>query len=365
MERDAAAITRERLRKDLFESASGLAPNERIPFLENRTDGDRELMESVLRLFEAGEASSSGPLDVPLAPARAARMPVRFGAYEVIRPLGEGGMGSVYLCSRPDDSGLFAAKVIRGPIVEDEFVERFERERAILDSLHHPKVCRLLDAGAVDGEPFIIMEYIDGTPLTDFCDQSNYSLRQRVELFSQILDPVEYFHRRGVIHRDLKPSNILVTEEGLIKILDFGIAKVTEAPPGQTGLGITLTKEAVLTLRYASPEQIQRRTSGRSSDIYSLGVILYELLTKRHPFQREMKQGVIALLRAQQRQVPAPPSLMSLGRPAGTFRSQASRDQFMAGIDRLAASALRHDPQDRYRSAGQFLDDVRRCLENT
>lgn len=364
---DEAAIAREKRRRALFEAAQALAPTQRTSFLKEQTGSDRQLLLSVLRLFAADRKSSSGLLlDSPLhrsQNASARRLPSAFGRYRVIRHLGDGGMGSVYLCHAPDDGPPVAVKMIRDSADNDDFTEKFRRERQILESLHHPNVCRLLDAGDSGGAPFIVMEYVEGIPLTEFCNQRRLDAGERLRLFSQVLAPVAYFHQKSIIHRDLKPSNIFVTGSGTVKMLDFGIAKVTDAPSGATGLGPTRTLNSAMTLRYASPEQLNRRTSGRSSDIYSLGVILFELLTGRHPFQAELTKGLGHLIRAQTSRQPDPPSLLMVGATIMTLDAGVQRRRFLASLDCLVRNSLSHDPGLRYRSAGRFLEDVRLCLE--
>src|SRR5262249_7983208 len=162
--------------------------------------------------------------------------------------------------------------------------ENFARERIILARLRHPGICRIIDGGADHGQPFIVMELIDGIRIDDFCRRWGRSVGDAIALFSQILTGVEDVHQQGIVHRDLKPSNILVSKDGGVKVLDFGIAKFCTHAPGQTGSRTTITSHRVMTMRYASPEQLQGKLSGRASDVYSLGVILYELLADRHPF---------------------------------------------------------------------------------
>lgn len=354
------AVEREHQRKRLFEAARFLSAPEQRAYLERHTAGDQQLLASVLRLLESERTSSAGLLDHPPHARAVVTPPASFGPYSVIKHLGDGGMGSVFLCLDKTGSGYVAAKVIRANLPVAEFRERFERERSILDGLRHPNVCRLLDVGTSGTTPFLIMEYIDGQPIGTFCNERRYGLYDRLLLLSQALAPIEYLHRRQVIHRDLKPSNILAIKNGLIKILDFGISKITDTPSGYTGVGPTRTGEGWMSVRYASPEQLNRRTSGRSSDIYSLAVIGYELLTGQHPYEREVNRGVPALMRAQAEQVPPLPSAI-LQRSNPSYRSLTAR--LTENLDRLFACALSTDPKRRYRSAGDFLQDIRSCLE--
>jgi serine/threonine protein kinase len=259
-------------------------------------------------------------------------------------------MGSVYSCRSPQ-GGLVAVKLVQADLPDRRGSQHFDDERAIHARLRHPNICRILGAGSAEhGTPFIVMELVDGEPIDIFCRRSRWTVSQRLRLFSQVLAGTEYFHRERIVHRDLKPSNILVTTAGNVKILDFGIAKVAEHRAGFTGHGPTHTAVPLMTLRYASPEQLERRLSGRSSDIYSLGVMLYELLTDKHPFE-EYKQGLAQLLIAMAGRSPVPPSVLA----KGTISS---------GIDRMVLKSLQFDPKNRYGSANQFLSDLRECLNS-
>ena len=217
---------------------------------------------------------------------------LRIGPYQVLRRLGEGGMGTVYLAARADQEFKkhVAIKVIRKGMASDEIVSRFRRERQILAALDHPGIAKLFDGGTTeDGLSYFVMEYIQGRPLGEYCDSHGLSIRERLLLFRSICSAVQYAHQNLVIHRDLKPANILVTADGTPKLLDFGIAKLLnpdalslEAPETATGMH-------VMTPAYASPEQVRSDPLTTASDVYSLGVVLYELLTGRRPY--ELKTG--------------------------------------------------------------------------
>ena len=343
----------ERRKRSLFEAALQLPETRRLAFVNQQTTVDPDLRTAVLRML-AQAATTQGILDTPLHPKDAAEgaPPSQIGPYAVVRSLGTGGMGGVYCCRHPATGDLVAVKVIHTALRGTRFVERFATERDILTRLRHPNVCRILDGGVAEhGTPFIVMEQVDGRPLDEFC--RSLPLAAILRLFSQILAGVEYFHRQQIVHRDLKPANVLVTASGQVRILDFGIAKIIDHDQGFTGHGPTRSTAPIMTVRYASPEQLQGRLSGRASDIYSLGVMLYELLSGRHPFEEEYALGPTRLLSAMARRTPAPPS--SFQGPRALTRA----------VDVIVLSALEYDPMRRYRSAGDFLDGVRRCLEAT
>jgi len=234
-----------------------------------------------------------------------------FGIYRVIRELGVGGMGAVYLAERSD--GKFeqkvALKLLRREMNTSALRRHFRREREILASLEHPNIARLLDAGTTDDNiPFIAMEYVDGLPINDFCNRSEYDLNQRLDLFRKVCSAVDFAHRNLVVHRDLKPSNILVTDNGTPKLLDFGISKILSA--GSDVLSsATVTRLGVMTPSYASPEQLQKKSVTTATDVYSLGVILYELLSGHRPFE-DKETDLKEIYRAVIEIDPPPPSAL-------------------------------------------------------
>ena len=210
----------------------------------------------------------------------------RIGPYRVIKTLGQGGMGSVYLAERDDPSfrQRVAIKVIRAGLATREVVERFVQERQILAALVHPNIARLLDGGAtVRGEPYFVLEYVEGLPLLSYCDRNRLDTEARVRLFQDVCSAVQFAHQNLVVHRDLKPGNILVTGDGQVKLLDFGIAKVLN-PALAAASSVTRTDARVMTPEYASPEQVRGEAVTTASDVFSLGVLLYELLTGHGPF---------------------------------------------------------------------------------
>jgi serine/threonine protein kinase len=206
----------------------------------------------------------------------------RLGAWQVQRPIGRGGTGEVYVAGRAD--GVFrqraALKLLQHGAVSEAF--RFQSEREILARLEHPGIARLLDGGVYrDGRPYMVMEYVEGTSLTEYCESARLGLAGRLRLFMQVCEVVSYAHRSLVVHRDLKPRNILVTQEGRVKLLDFGVAKLLDA----IALASTEKTSAPLTPDYAAPEQLTGGTITTATDVYALGVLLFELLTSRRPFK--------------------------------------------------------------------------------
>jgi hypothetical protein len=265
---------------------------------------------------------------------------------------------------RNDDAfrKVVALKVISPGTLQPDIVERFRQERQILAGLDHDNIARILDGGATDdGRPYYVMEYVDGSPIDEYCDRARANVRERVRLLAQVCDAVQYLHDNAVIHRDLKPGNVLVTGDGRAKLLDFGIAKLQGA-----GLAGGTTKAGyptmLMTPVYASPEQIEGREITRSTDIYSLGVILYKLLTGRLPYVNEDGTSDVAAKLAGPE--PERPSARILDLEKRTTQNAADFRRSVQGeLDLIVLAALRADPFRRYESAKQFGEDLRRFLE--
>ena len=269
----------------LFHEAASLPRENQSAFLE--AVEDESIRVQVAGMLEE-DASETSLLDRDLghvAQSLLGRAPAplkQFGKYRLLRPLGEGGMGVVYLAERDDLGNQVAIKILRDSWSSPARRERFAREQKTLAGLNHPSIARLYDADtSPDGTPWFAMEYVDGLPLTDYCEKNDCSIEARLKLFRTVCQAVQYAHEHGVIHRDLKPSNIFVKSDGSVRLLDFGIAKQMDrdTPFPQTRTGMHL-----LTPAYGSPEQMRGVPSTAQSDVYSLGVVLYELLTRRLPF---------------------------------------------------------------------------------
>jgi WD40 repeat protein/tRNA A-37 threonylcarbamoyl transferase component Bud32 len=328
-------------------------------------DGDTALLAEIKSLL-ACSGGIDPVLDRPVTDTDPGLIGKRFGPYGVLALLGHGGMGSVWLAERVD--GLFARKValklVHPALIGRVMTERFTREREILASLNHPNIARLLDAGfAEDGQPYLALEYVAGTPLTTYCDDHRLSIRARLELFRQVLGAVQYAHAHLVIHRDLKPANILVTADGQAQLLDFGIAKLlTEGEAKETEL--TQMGGRALTPDYAAPEQIAGAPITTAADVYALGVMLYELLTGERPYKlKRDSRGALeeAILRAD----PVAPSRAALSEAAATARTTTAKKMsstFRGDLDTIAAKALKKSPAERYATANAFGEDIARFL---
>ena len=307
----------------------------------------------------------------------------RVGAYRILHEIGRGGMGSVYLADRVDDTfhKRVAIKIIRPGFVDKEIVGRFRQEREILAGLDYPTIARIIDGGSTDdGVPYFVMDYVDGQPIDTWCDQHKAAVTRRLELFRAVCAGVQHAHDHLVLHRDLKPANILVTADGGVKLLDFGIAKLLAngALPGMSAN--TATGRLVMTPAYASPEQVRGEPLSVSSDVYALGVVLYELLTGHWPY-RTQSHVLHEVVRAICEEEPTLPSTV-VGLVEGTPGETATahpltpetvsevregaparlRRRLEGDLDKILLKAIDKEPARRYRSVEQFDEDVGRHL---
>jgi tetratricopeptide (TPR) repeat protein len=290
----------------------------------------------------------------------------RIGPYGVIRELGRGGMGAVYLAGRADAQyqKLVAIKVIQSGHESEEMLRRFRQERQILAGLDHPNIAKLLDGGATPEDlPYFVMDYVEGEPIDTYCSRRVLPLRERLALFRTVCAAVAHAHRNLVVHRDIKPSNILVTREGVPKLMDFGIAKLLPSESSlDAGTGAT---QFAFTPAYASPEQVRGERVTTATDVYSLGVVLYELLTGRSPY-RVKSHGSAEMLKAICEQEPAKPSTtVARGeRQAATFPpAERQRRRLRGDLDSIVLKALRKEPQQRYASVDALSEDVAHYLD--
>ena len=275
--------------KKVFDQAVALNGSERESFLAEQCAGDSELRHEVESLLVANTQAGTGFLNTPAVDLTVRetdgvrnRVGRRIGAYVILQEIGHGGMGEVYRAGRADGQyeKEVAIKLVRGGYDTASVLERFRHERQILASLDHPNIARLLDGGTTDeGIPYLVMELIEGIPIDQYCDGKQLGIPERLRLFMQVCAAVQYAHQRLVIHRDIKPGNILVTKDGVPKLLDFGIAKILDPAASSDA-----TIASPMTPEFASPEQIRGEPITTATDVYSLGVVLYRLLAGRSPY---------------------------------------------------------------------------------
>jgi feruloyl esterase len=404
--------------KELFDAALELDSSQRTSFLrENCLDeGLRQQVEKLLTNYQEAGNFLDDPILSPGIPAPStpegdqseealrarpklpeflatatsaeANDPMvgrQFGAYKLLRRIGQGGMAAVFLASRADDEyrKLVAVKLVQPGLDSRDLLNRFRNERQTLAGLDHPNIVKLLDGGSTpDGLPFLVMDYVEGSPIDEYCDQHRLSVDDRLHLFSKVCDAVQYAHHKLVVHRDLKPSNILVVADGTPKLLDFGIAKVLDTEVSAQGLLMTQTGTRCMTPAYASPEQMHGTSVTPATDIYSLGVVLYELLTGHRPY-RLTQHTPAEIERAICEQEPETPSTVisrvetdttSDGRPitktpelvSQTREGQPDklRRRLRGDLDNIVLKALQKEPQRRYDSVEEFSRDVGRHLQH-
>ena len=350
----------------LLDAALDLPPAERSTFLERECAGAPDLLAEVVTILDAGERSgsllddSAVRLGAPLLPddvIPAPRLPERVGAYRIERLIGEGGMGSVFLARRDDgefDQRVALKLVRRGLHLDARIVRRFRDERQILATLSHHGIARLLDGGLTeDGLPFFAMEYVEGVPIDRYCDQHGLSVEQRLELFARVSDALAHAHGKQIVHRDIKPSNILVTTAGEPRLLDFGIAKLLGPDDGAGASAITRQSERLLTPEYASPEQIRGEPVVVASDVYCLGVLLYQVLTGQLPFKRAQRTAH-ELERAVLEEDPT--------RPSEIVEREPLKRRLRGDLDTIILTAMSKEPARRYATAAEMAADVRRHL---
>jgi serine/threonine-protein kinase len=356
----------------LLDDALDLAPAERAAWLAELRARSPELAREVETLLAAeGDLDARGFLADAAAAELPRRMPSlagrRLGAYTLDRPLGHGGMGSVWLAHRSDGryEGTAAVKLLNLALLDAVGSERFRREGSALASLAHPNIARLGDAGVTDdGQPFLVLEYVEGRQIDTYCDEERLPPDRRIALFLQVLGAVAHAHANLIVHRDLKPANILVTRDGTVKLLDFGIAKLL-VDGAAAGADATLTDVAggALTPEYAAPEQISGERVTTATDVYALGVLLYLLLAGRHPTgdgSRSAAEHLKAIVDTE----PARLSAAATGAVARAMSLDQMRRLYAGDLDNIVAKALKKNPHERYASVGAFADDLRRYLNH-
>ena len=380
--------------KSVLDAALDYPTEDRAVFVNEICGGDDDLRQEVESLL-AFEESENGALEQSAFSVAAKDLlderlndyaGQQIGQYKIVREIGRGGMGVVFLAEREDFERRVALKVIKRGMDSEAILRRFLNERQILASLEHPNIAQLYDGGTTaDGLPFFVMEYVEGVPVNEYAAQKNLDLNERLKLFREICAAVSEAHRNLVIHRDLKPSNILVTSEGKPKLLDFGIAKLLKTENGNE----TATRSFVFTPEYASPEQVRGEKLTTATDVYSLGVILYELLAGARPYKTE-NQNISEIIKIVCDTNPKPPSAV-LSAECGVRSAESKKinshstngkstknikqkttphsalrtPHLLKGdLDNVILKALRKEPERRYRSVEQFSEDIRRYLEH-
>ena len=386
-------VTKDRWQRieSLFSEALDRDADSRMTFLREACEGDAELLVEVQRLV-ALHGTDDSFLDPPAGalaksdeprPATRELVGRRVGAFRLMEPIATGGMGTVWLGERADDQfqQRVAIKLMSWGFATAERRRRFAKERQTLAQLEHPYITRLIDGGTMDdGLPYLVMEYVEGVRIDDYCDQRRLSIKQRLTLFQKFCEAVHFAHQNLIVHRDLKPNNMLVTADGQPKLLDFGISKLIDDAPTSAAEDATITFVRAMTPRYASPEQIRGEVITTATDVYSLGVLLYELLTGHRPYHVEPPQGVGAgaAICTQDPTIPSVAVELSekmivrstttdtvtpefLGQLRGEPIRQLQR-RLRGDLDNILLMALHQEPRKRYASVQQFSEDVGRYL---
>jgi tetratricopeptide (TPR) repeat protein/tRNA A-37 threonylcarbamoyl transferase component Bud32 len=362
--------------QDTFERAIDLAPRDRETFLRSLGAADPALATRVRGLIAAHEQTGN-ELESPISadavqlldPSWDRWIGKRVGAWEITRLIGSGGMGTVYEATRADDQyrTRVAIKLLSQHAATESTVLRFRRERQILASLNHPHIASLLDGGVThDAQPWFAMEYIEGEPITRWCDGRSLGVAARLALFNQVCAAVQFAHESLIVHRDLKPGNILVTPSGEVKLLDFGIAKLIPSETGDDAdAPLTRAGARAFTPDYASPEQLTGQPVGTRSDVYALGVVLYELLTGRRPFDLRGLSPADAERTVRDTAATRPSAIVTDQRaPIMAERSpDRLRRRIEGDLDAIVLHALRKEPERRYASVTEMAADIRRHLE--
>ena len=374
--------------RQIFESALDQPANERDAFIDVECAGDTALRAEVeslmanhdesgtflnqpaadlaVMLVEAEESSSGDRPRVPQA-----------GPYKLERCIARGGMGSVWLASRSDQAyeRKVAIKMVKHGMDTAEILSQFKRERQLLAALDHPNIAGLLDAGSTpEGTPYLVMEYVEGIPIDHYLKRRQSSVTERLQLFRQVCSAVQYAHQNLVVHRDLKPSNILVSSDGVPKLLDFGIAKLLDPKEASE----TKSEVRAMTIDYASPEQVRGDAVTTQSDVYSLGVLLFKLLTGKLPYgrvhsreefrraicEREPLKASAVVVSNEKASIPQATEAIELGIETRDKARRRLRKKLSGDLDAILLKALKKEPLGRYLSAEQFSEDLRRYLEN-
>ncbi len=358
--------------QEVFHRAADLPEPERAALLRDVSAQDPALAAEVEALLEV-DAKPDQPLDRLagsavaglIAETESAHPGTMVGPYRIVREVARGGMGAVYEATRADGryARRVAIKMVRAAALDSEqTVARFHQERQILAALEHPNIATLFDGGVTeDGRPYFVMEFVEGEAITDWCSAQGLDVQARLRLFRDVCAAVQYAHRHLVVHRDLKPRNILVTADGTVKLVDFGIAKLLLEEGPEAATAMTRTGVLPLTPEYASPEQVRGEKITTASDVYSLGVVLFELLTGGLPYSLDTGSWP-AVVRAVSETQPRKPS--SVHEPGGALEMDTRLRGLPAGeLDNIVLMALRKEPDRRYESVERFSEDILNFLE--
>lgn len=377
--------------KEIFSQALERQPEERAIFLRQACEGDDALHAEIESLLTSFDGASNFLEECPATDLLSAQAQLltgkivgkRIGAYRILREIGQGGMAVVYLGERDDQNyrKQVAIKMVKPGIDTEQILHRFRNERQTLATLDHSNIVKLLDGGSSeDGSPYLVMEYVEGPPIDDYCDEKKLSIDERLRLFREVCSAVQYAHEKLVIHRDLKPSNILIASAGVPRLLDFGIAKLLNPDCFQTPL-VTRTDWRPMTPEYASPEQIRGQSVSTATDIYSLGVVFFELLSGHRPFslpgqsllemeriicESDPEKPSVVIHRTEQKTSHdgGPTTAITLGSVSQQRGLQPSELQrcLRGDLDTIAMKALRKEPERRYASVKEFSEDIGRYL---
>jgi len=354
--------------QDVFSRAVELPQEDQRSTVAEMCAGDTSLQDEVLALLDEDrlanplldsslDQTAQAVLDFGALPSLVQR---QIGPYRLLELLGEGGMGVVYLAQRTDIDNRVAIKLLRDAWFSPSRRERFRSEQRILAQLNHPSIARIYDSGSLeDGTPWFVMEYVPGMPLTDFWNEHSGSIFRCLQLFRKVCDAVQYAHEHAIIHRDLKPSNILVNEDGEVKLLDFGIAKQLSTDDDGNE---TIVPLRMMTPNYCSPEQLTGGSLGVYTDVYALGVLLYQMLAGRLPFANEQEDGTLAQRRTVE-EVPDRPSTLARINPARTWLAATVTRTEWGDLDAICLQALRLRPTERYRSVDAMIRDIDAFLD--
>ena len=381
----------------LFKKALPLSPEDRAALLDEACQDDDEMRHEITSLLQANDESEQtdaiqlaldnvmGAYDVSDISAgdKKTANSDKIGPYKLLRKLGDGGMGAVYLATHIDKPYRknVALKVLKKGMDSEDVLRRFRNERQILAALNHPNIAELIDGGMTeDGRSYFVMSHVeDGKAINTYCDNLQLPIEKRLRLFQVVCHAVQYAHQNLIVHRDLKPNNILVSKDGTPQLLDFGIAKILNPALFQSTVAVTQTNVRLMTPEYASPEQVRGDAITTATDIYSLGVVLYHLLTGLSPYQFTARttESIIQVICNQDPEKPS--SVLKKDSSTVTQKAGANSDihqisaaratpmrrlsqQLSGDLDNIVMKALQKEPHRRYSSAGQFAEDIERYL---